>query len=70
MKMSIDPELIRAEADQMQRIAVSEARAAEIATELEVLIAGLAHVTGSIGLFDDPDGLRAALWDLREGAPR
>jgi hypothetical protein len=68
--MSIDPELIRAQADQVQRIAVSEARAAEIAVELDALIAGVALITSSVGLFDDPDGLRAVLWELREGAPR
>ena len=68
--MSIEPALIRAEAEQVQRIALNERRAAEIAAEVESLIAGLARVTDSIGFFDDPDGLRAVLWELRESGPR
>jgi len=68
--MKIDPSLIRAEAEQLQHIPLSEARAAEIAVEVDALIEGLARVTASIGLLDDPDGLRAVLWELREGAHR
>lgn len=68
--MSIDRELIRAEAEQVQHLPLSAARAAEIAAEVESLIAGLARVTDTIGFFDDPDGFRAVLWELREGAHR
>lgn len=66
--MSIDPSLIRAEAEQVQRIALSEARAAEIAAEVDTLIAGLGSVLDGVGLFDEPDSFRAVLWELREGA--
>lgn len=68
--MSIDPKLIRAEAEQVQQIPLSDARAAEIAHDVETMIAGLARVTGAIGFFDEPDALRAVLWELREGAHR
>jgi hypothetical protein len=68
--MKIDPKLIRAEAEQVQHIPASEARSVEIAGEIEALLEGLASVTDALGFFDDPDGLRAVLWELREGAPR
>ena len=49
---------------------LSAERAAEIAAEVEGLMGGLARVVDTIGFFDDPDGLQAVLWELREGAPR
>jgi hypothetical protein len=62
----IDPTLISAEATQVQGIDVSATRAAEIAFEVEVLLTGVGHVAETIELFDEPDGFRAALWELRE----
>ena len=68
--MKIDPKLIRAEAEQVQLIPSSEARSVEIAGEIEALLEGLASVTDVVGFFDEPDGLHAVLWELREGAQR
>lgn len=68
--MSIDANLIRTEAEQVQGIPLTQARAVEIASDVESMLAGLARVTDAIGFLDDPEGLRAVLWELREGAPR
>lgn len=64
--VKIEPALISAEATQVQGIDVSAARAAEIAGEVEVLLRGVTRVVETVGLFDEPDGFRAALWELRE----
>ena len=64
--MSIDANLILAEAEQVQGIPLTAARAAEIAADVESMVAGLARVADAIGFFDEPDGLRAVLWELRE----
>ena len=68
--MSIDPKLIRDEAEQVQHIPLSESRAAEIASDIDAMIGGLARVADVIGFFDEPDALHAVLWELREGAQR
>jgi hypothetical protein len=64
--VKIEPALISAEATQVQGIDVSSARAAEIAVEVEALLTGVERVVEAVGLFDEPDGFRAALWELRE----
>jgi hypothetical protein len=69
-EVKVEPALIGAEATQLQGIDVGAERAAEIAAEVEVLLTGVERVVETIGLFDEPDGFRAALWELREKGAR
>lgn len=62
----IDPSLIEAIASQMQAMPISRARAGEIASEIETLLAGLDSVLPTLAFLEEPDGFRAELWALRD----
>ena len=62
----IDPSLIEAIASQLQQMPISHARAREIASEIEALLAGLDSVLPTLDFLEEPDGFRAALWALRD----
>jgi hypothetical protein len=62
----IDPLLIESIALQLHQMPISHARAREIASEIEALLAGLDNVLPGVDFLEEPDGFRAALWALRD----
>jgi hypothetical protein len=64
----LDPDVIAALAEHLQDAALPQARAAELARELEQHWHGLRELGALLQFEDEPAHWLAALWELREDA--